>query len=341
MKGKFILHFLLLIVALTLLQSYSTFEKKEPEPYDLKYDSETLGEPDIPKSNPLTVEGVRLGRMLFYDPLLSGNNKMSCSSCHKQELAFTDGKKLAIGTYGDTLDRHTMSLINLAWGTEFFWNGRAKSLESLVVEPITKGIEMGQDTLELIYELESTKHYPSLFQQAFPEDSISIRTVSMAISQFLRSIVSNGVSTDYLMEAGLSNNMSKRFVELNELDSEESMTGLFIRLSKMCNPCHGGPIYGNQLMARNGLQENPMKVPSLMNILNSPPYMHDGRFDNLSSVLLHYDSVYSRLKGLNPTIKGLPEYSTLTEYDLKNAQTFFSLLQDSSLLRNEEYANPF
>jgi len=106
-------------------------DEAKPHVYMLEYDGKVLGNPFLPKENPLIVEGVKLGRFLFYNPFLSSNNEMSCGTCHIQEKSFTDVRKLAIGTYGDILTKNTMSLVNLAWSKQFFWDGREVFLEQL------------------------------------------------------------------------------------------------------------------------------------------------------------------------------------------------------------------
>lgn len=314
----------------------------EPKPYSLKYDREILGEPIIPSNNPLTEEGVKLGRLLFYDPILSANNQMSCGTCHIQSKSFTDGRKLAIGTYGDTLTKNTMSLINLAWGERFFWDGRAQSLEALVRDPITKATEMGQDSIELVLELLGHEHYPKLFSAAFPDKDISMENVSKAVAQFLRTIVSNGF---YLDSEALFKGEGAYQAEqpVNVLvEREESLRGSFIRFAKMCSNCHLGTIYGNELFATNGISEKNelTKVPALVNIFHTAPYMHDGRFSNLKEVLTHYDEHLKDLPKQNLSLAFNP-VNVLIDYDLENADQFFKLFEDPSVLVNPNLSNPF
>ena len=143
----------------------------------------------VPEDNPLTEEGVRLGRRLFYDPRLSGNNTVSCSTCHLQHLAFTDGKVRAVGVSGKPLAFNSMTLANLLWGPQhFFWNGRTDSLEQQALIPIQSPDEMNQDLDELMDELSEDDTYPALFRQAYGR--VSPENTAKAIASFERTLVS-------------------------------------------------------------------------------------------------------------------------------------------------------
>ena len=312
----------------------------EPTPYILQYDSAALGEPFIPKDNPLTEEGVRLGRLLFYDPLLSSNNEMSCGTCHIQSMAFTDGKDLAIGTYGDTLDKNTMSLVNLAWGNRFFWDGRAHSLEELVRDPIINQKEMAQDTIELVQELESHEYYPSLFKLAFPNEELSMNLVSKSIAQFLRTIVSNGVNVDF--DALIMGKYYRDEMTTGKPMRDTTQLGTFFRTASICGTCHGGASYGGNQLANNGLTENGvfMKAPSLVNITKTAPYMHDGRFKTLGEVLKHYRQHIGGFSELNPELP-MNSISTIMDYDIANADNYFLLFDDEKLQTDSLLSDPF
>ena len=133
--------------------SYYSVQADLPTPYTLQYDTAYLPKPNIPSDNPLSVEGIALGRLLFYDSILSINQTQSCASCHNQKHFFTDaGKSVSNGALKIPGDFNTMSLANLAWQTEFFWDGRAKSLEEQVLEPIQKHNEMAQEMRLITYQ---------------------------------------------------------------------------------------------------------------------------------------------------------------------------------------------
>jgi cytochrome c peroxidase len=311
--------------------------ESKTHPYILEYDDENLGTPFLPSHNELTVEGVQLGRLLFYDPLLSSNNEMSCGTCHVQRKAFTDGRKLSIGTYGDTLTKNAMSLVNLAWSNEFFWDGRVTSLEKLVRDPITNPLEMGQDTIALVEELKTHLYYPKLFEEAFPGEVVSMENVSKAIAQFLRTLVSNGLKVDY--NSFSTDNYEDEYKTEAEIAKEKSLRGSFVRFSDMCSPCHSGGIYGNMFMADNAVSDST-KAPSLLNIMHTAPYMHDGRFDRLEQVLQHYQTHLDSLPSLNADME-LNTVNMLTQYDVDHADDIFSLFEDTSILTNPAFSNPF
>ena len=160
-----------------------------------------------PAGNPSTEEGVELGRMLFYDTILSGNQKQSCASCHRQELAFTDGREISIGSQGRKAHRNSLTLVNPGWQDRFFWDGRASSLEELIHFPVTDSLEMNADTLKIEKRLNRDKKYAALFQKAFGKTRITMPLVAKAISQFLRTIVSyrapfDIISRDYVFNGG-------------------------------------------------------------------------------------------------------------------------------------------
>jgi cytochrome c peroxidase len=335
--------YLLAILAIFIM--ISAGEERDPTPLGLKYNPR-FTEPIIPSDNPLTDEGVWLGRLLFYDKMLSGNNSQSCASCHQQQYAFTDHKKVAQGAMGDTVARNTMSLINAAWQHEFFWDGRIKTLEQLMPNPISHPNEMAQDTSELLKEINLHKHYPKLFAAAFPQQPIQMNLVSKALAQFVRTIITKGINLpDSVLPAYTQKGMAPAPEEMSSYLAENSMRGMFFRFSKMCSDCHDKKIYGGVKMGINGLKVNdtlqPMKAPSLINALLTAPYMHDGRFNTLKEVMLHYKENIGTLHTLNPHLVNKPLPNLITDYDVENIERFFALLTDSSMLTNEAYEDPF
>ena len=167
----------------------------EPTPYNMVYPP---GFPvlKIPKDNPLTVEGVALGKKLFYDKLLSADNTIACASCHKQEHAFVDDKKFSLGVNGQVGARNAMPLFNLGWAEtfnptshRFMWDGGNPDLENQVLAPIQNPVEMNQNLKDLEQELRAHPEYPLLFKKAFGTDSITIKYVMYAIAQFERTLI--------------------------------------------------------------------------------------------------------------------------------------------------------
>ncbi|MEZ5174155.1 MAG: cytochrome c peroxidase [Bacteroidia bacterium] len=256
----------------------------------------------IPTENPLTKQGVELGRKLFYDPILSGNNTMSCGTCHVQEFGFTDnGLALSIGIDGIAGTRNSMPVMNLGWDSKFFWDGGAADLESQVIGPIQNPVEMHEDLSNAIAELNAHPEYPALFKQVFGESPITSAHVMKAIAQFERTLISGNSKYDkYLRgEAVLTPQ------ELQGMD-------LFTSFDKGdCSHCHVlGSTFTDFEFKNNGLDSvyadegryritlNPddlgrFKTPSLRNIEVTAPYMHDGRFSTLMEVIQHYNSGFA------------------------------------------------
>jgi cytochrome c peroxidase len=340
LQKPFLIFFTVLLV-LIFSVSFFSIENVAPAPYTLKY-NEAMGKPHIPFNNPLTKEGVWLGRLLFYDTLLSGNNKQSCGTCHIQQYAFTDGRALAIGTYGDTVDRNTMSLVNLAWGIKFFWDGRARSLEELIRFPVTNKKEMAQDTIELVKEIKQHKHYPTLFSHAFPGEEISMNTISKAIAQFLRTLVSQGITLPDSIFNKSEYAHADSIALVQQYSKENSLRGSFTRMAIMCSNCHSGLSYGGATFADNHMQQGiRFKASSLINVMLTAPYTHDGRFTTIAEVLQHYDKHISELHTSNPKLIDQPLPNLINYFDRANFEKLFSFFTDSSFITNPAYANPF
>ncbi|WP_222538415.1 cytochrome-c peroxidase [Pedobacter polysacchareus] len=283
--------------------------KKEAAPEVLNLDGlhevELAGPANFPAvmkqpDNRLTAEGIELGRRLFYDVRLSGNNRISCASCHHQDLAFSDGLALSNqGASGKTLDRHAPVLFNLAWADQgLFWDGGAKNLESQAFGPLTSADEMHQDLYELEAELKAIPDYVSRFQQVF-NSAIKSADVVKALAQFQRTLISGNSRYDQYMRQ-----------EKSTVLNAEELLGMNLVQDK-CGSCHTGTLFTDHNFHNNGLDDhfseanegiyqghfrvsfNPsdlgkFKTPSLRNVVLSAPYMHDGRFRTLEEVLDHY-----------------------------------------------------
>ncbi len=250
--------------------------------------------------NPLTEEGIELGRILFYDARLSGNNRLSCASCHRQELAFSDGLDLSTaGSSGNKLLRHAPALFNLAWSKNgFFWDGGSKNLESQAFGPLTSTDEMHQDLYVLEAELNALPDYRARFRQAFNGEVTSANIVK-ALAQFERTLVSGNSRYDRYRR--------------KENDGQLSPIELSGRtlVADKCQSCHSGELFTDNAFHNNGLDDTfsdaedrifmgrfrvtndpadlgRYKTPSLRNVLLTAPYMHDGRLKTIDQVLDHY-----------------------------------------------------
>ena len=171
----------------------------QPQPYDLNL-PDWLPIPVIPEDNPLTVEGVALGRYLFYDPLLSSDNTMSCFSCHKQEKGFTSGTAFSTGVLGESTHRSSMSLTNLVFYPDrFSWDGRAQSIEEIVSVAVELPVELNESWPNVLEKLRNSERYPPLFRKAFgieSRDEITEELTAKAIGQFVRTLVSGQARFD-------------------------------------------------------------------------------------------------------------------------------------------------
>lgn len=225
----------MLLVCLVIAFSFACL-RSEPTPY-VWHLPPGFPEPPIPLDNPMTVEKVELGRHLFYDKQLSGNGLQSCASCHQQDLAFTDGVAMPVGSTGQVVNRNSMSLVNVAYNRHFTWahNGLA-NLEQQILMPLfnEQPVEMGLTGAQerVLAALASDKQYQALFAKAFPEaNSITMDNVVKALASFVRSIVSFRSAFDRYAYYGDDSALS-----------EQALEGLALFMSERleCRHCHSG-----------------------------------------------------------------------------------------------------
>ena len=333
---------------------------------------------DIPADNPMTVEGVQLGRMLFYDPILSGDSTLSCGGCHRQENAFAEPNQFSEGITKVKGTRNAMPLFNLAFlKAGFFWDGRSTTLEKQILEPVPNPIEMHQDWPRAVSKLQRTANYPDLYKKAFGTDKISSDNTAKAIAQFLRSIVSDKAKIDSFLDN--PNNQSLltpsefRGFQLFVNDPIfDKFTGVRTFAGADCFHCHGAPLFQdiavNTSFRNNGLDSvtdisgfrdagrgrvtgnaadyGKFKVPTLRNVALTAPYMHDGRFKTLEEVIDHYNGGGHPSPTLDKTMPSIKHQAAggrlqLTEQDKKDLIAFLKTLTDYSLITNKAYSNPF
>lgn len=301
----------------------------------------------IPAENPLTVEGVALGKKLFFDPILSGDNTMSCGSCHKQGFAFTDStNQFSTGITKEQGDRNSMALINLAWETPFFWDGGAPTMEDQVLGPISNPLEMHQNLADLIDELNAHPEYPALFKKVFKQDKITSKQLMFAIAQFERTLVSANSRYDkWVRKEGGATLTDK---ELRGLSLYEDET------KGDCFHCHPVKTLFTDFEFRNtGLDsitkdpgryritfrkgdEGKFKTPTLRNIEKTAPYMHDGRFKTLEEVLEFYNTGFHYHENLDKNL-ALAKKGRLTEQDKQDIIAFLKTLTDEEFLTNPKF----
>lgn len=271
----------------------------------------------VPLDNPLTVEGVRLGRYLFYDRRLSGNNHQSCATCHSHSTSFTDGVSTSTGIDGINGTRNAMPLVNLAWQHFFFWDGRSRTLEQQVLEPVRNPVEMHDTWPHVMAKLQEDPAYPPLFEAAFGTPGVDSLLVAKAIAQFLRTLVSGNSPYDRWKrgEGTLSDDALAGYVlfttEAGPVGQVFTLAGTNATVIGQggadCFHCHTEGLFTDGGFHNNALDAVPadsgralvthdprdvgrFKVPTLRNIGLTHPYMHDGRFFSLDQVLEHYNS---------------------------------------------------
>lgn len=332
----------------------------EPTPYQLEIPSHF---PDmiIPEDNPMTEEGVTLGRKLFYEKMLSGDNSMACANCHAPQNAFSDPNQFSEGIDGIQGTRNSMALINLGWDDFYFWDGRAVTLEEQILLPVEDPIEMHATWPEVITKLNASTEYKNLFFKAFGSPGVDKTRAAKAIAQFLRTMISGSSKYDvmYKYENGLTLNASEQAIYSTITPQQWAGYDLFKSLNGAdCFHCHNGPLMQVKKFSNNGLDAtfadlgrgditgNPtdngkFKVPTLRNIAYSAPYMHDGRFATLDEVINHYSSGIM----MSPTIDPLIEFASqggvqLDDYEKGLLKEFLLTLSDESFINNPDFQDP-
>ena len=325
----------------------------------------------IPADNPMSKQGVQLGRMLFYDPILSGDSTQSCSTCHLPLGSFTDNLAVSKGIDGLLGKRSAMSLLNIGFNPNaMFWDGRSPNLEDQALRPVEDPIEMHNTWTKAIDDLKKHQTYPRMFREAFginDKTQITKELAAKAIAQFERILVSSGTSKyDQFMATN----------DPNVLDDEEfdGMVMYFDRGVSLgislpdaeCFHCHGGPLATTNNFFNNGLQEaatladfqdkgqggflgNPsrngfFRAPSLINIALTAPYFHNGSAKNLDEVINHYSMGGKASIGKDPFIHKLgvpPNQTGLTPYQKTALIKFLLCMTDTIAIKNPDIQNPF
>ncbi|MVN78034.1 cytochrome-c peroxidase [Hymenobacter sp. HMF4947] len=320
--------------------------------------------PVIPADNPLTNEGVALGRMLFYEKALSSTGTMACGSCHQQSKAFTDGLAFAVGVDGVANPRGTMSLTNVLWSSQLTWDGAFTTLETQALKPLENSIELHQPLTVGVAKLQATKLYPPLFLAAFGTSTITNELALKALAQFERTLISGSSRYD-------------KYMATRQGFTADEVAGLQLYTTHIspgkvrgaeCFHCHTQPLMSSNYEGKffnNGLDltfadpgrsgvtgvavdKGKFIAPTLRNITLTAPYMHDGRFKTLEEVLDHYsDHVQMASPGLdNNLIEGIndPPFGThmdLTATEKKQVIAFLKTLTDSTFIADKRFSNPF
>jgi cytochrome c peroxidase len=293
--------------------------------------------------NPLTSQKVELGRALFYDPLLSKNNQISCASCHSPFTAFTHvDHDLSHGIDDRIGTRNSPALMNLAWHQSFMWDGSINHLDMQALAPISHPDEMGEKIESVVLKLQRTKNYPALFLKAFGDSIITGQHTLKAISQFMLTLVSSNSKYDSVMRR-----------QAQFTPQQKNGYALF---QKNCAACHAEPLFTNLQFENNGLEVDTtlndygrmritrnksdslkFKVPSLRNIEFSFPYMHDGRLKTIAAVLKHYTNGVKQSSTLSVHLQKPMILSSNNKVDLT---AFLLTLTDKTFLFNSKFGYP-
>lgn len=316
--------------------------------------SNLLLPPAIPSDNPQTIEGIALGRKLFYEPLLSGDGTQACADCHLSENSFTDPDRFSTGITGEIGTRNAMPIYNFAWNFEkkFFWDGRAIGLEDQALGPVENPIEMNNTWPNAVATLQATSNYPELFSQAFGTSTITKELVTKAIAQFERTMISGNSRFDQYL---LGDQNAVTASEINGFN-------VFMNEDKGdCFHCHGSdasPLWTDNIFHNNGLDTSfedvglgevtgdpldngKFKSPSLRNLAYTAPYMHDGRFETLEEVINHYSEGLVYSETIDPLMKNIAEGGAhLTEEDKTDLKAFLLSLSEPGYTTNPDFQNP-
>jgi cytochrome c peroxidase len=291
-----------------------------------------------------------LGKKLFFDTILSGDETQSCATCHDPQKSFTDNDRFSKGIDGNVGTRNAMPLFNLVWNfnERFAWDGKELSLERQALEPVRNPIEMHANWKNIAEKLKNHSEYPILFSQAFGLAIIDSTLITKAISQFERTLISGNSKFDrYLLG------------ETTLTVQEQNGFNVFMDESKGdCFHCHGSdnnPLWTDNAFHNNGLDESftdlglgnvsgdpadngKFKSPSIRNLAFTAPYMHDGRFATLEEVINHYSEGLKASSTIDPLMKKVSQggvgLSTQDKVDLK---AFLLSLSDIEFVNNPKF----
>ncbi|MEN3322713.1 cytochrome c peroxidase [Mariniflexile soesokkakense] len=300
------------------------------------------------ENNPLTEEGFELGKSLFYDGKLSANNAIPCAFCHEQAFAFTHhGHTLSHGVNGGIGFRNATPIQNMAFQKEFMWDGSATHLDFQPIIPLTSELEMGETLSNVVEKLKKDAYYKKQFTKAFDDGEINSSNMLKALSQFMIMMVSSNSKYDkYVRKEG---NVTLSKTELDGMNTFQNK----------CASCHATDLFTDQSYRNNGLSispklndkgrfvvfENPddlykFKVPSLRNVENTFPYMHDGRFTTLEAVLEFYNSGAVDNGNVDPSLlRADNTYGiTLNTYEKESIIAFLKTLTDNEFLNDTRFS---
>jgi cytochrome c peroxidase len=270
-----------------------------------------LGRRTVPDDNPLTALRVDLGRKLFFDTILSADKTVACATCHLPERGFAGGRAKSRGIGGREGDRRAPTLLNRAFGTSFFWDGRASTLEQQALQPIENPVEMGAKVADVVARLKADHDYTKRFRAAF-DDGVTAANLAKALAGFERALVRGDSPVDRFRANG----------DHSALTSTERH-GLWLYESKaLCWKCHSGPNFtdegfhntgvswggtdlGRYQLTNKDADRGRYKTPTLRGAVLRPPYMHDGSLPTLEAVVEFYNRGGRHNPKIDPVVKPL------------------------------------
>lgn len=295
------------------------------------------------KANPLTREGIDLGRRLFYDGRLSKDGNFPCASCHQQFAAFTTyDHNLSHGFNNSLTNRNAPGLFNLAWQREFMQDGGVNHLDVQPLAPLTAVNEMAEEIDSVLGKLRADKTYQTRFAAAFGDTAITTQRMTKALSQFMLTMVSANSKYDKVMRGEASFNLP-----------ENLGYGIF---QQKCITCHPPPLFTDFSYRNIGMGDDPFnsdkgrmkitgrsedslkfRVPTLRNVMVTAPYGHDGRFFSLIEVLEHYRKRVKVMPSTDSLMrKGIP----LSNFEIGQLTAFLYTLTDSAFIADQRFALP-
>ena len=232
----------------------------------------------IPESNPLTMERVALGRRLFFEKRLSRDGSIACATCHDPARGYSDGQPKSVGVANRRGEFRSPRIINRVYGKSFFWDGRAKTLEEQVTQPISNPLEMDLPLPQAVSRLAATWDYPN----------ITLDEMKLALAGYVRTILAGASSYDHYIAGNKT--------ALNET----AKLGLKIfRTKGACISCHVGPNLTDEALHNTGVGKGSFKTPTLREVARQGPYMHDGSVATLEEVIDYYDKGGNKVEGLD------------------------------------------
>lgn len=294
------------------------------------------------ENNAQSTDRFELGRVLFYDPILSSDNTISCASCHAQVHGFADhNSTFSAGVGGATGTRNSPTIVNMAWAKSFMWDGGVNHIEIFSLAPITNPVEMNETMPNVLAKLNASERYTRLFQKAYGTSEITDQLLFRALSQYMMMIISDQSKYDQYRKGTASFTTSEK-------------NGLALFREK-CASCHQEPLFTDNTFRNNGIDEvfdadpgrylitqnqqdkGKFKVPTLRNVALTYPYMHDGRFFTLAQVLDHYASGVKSSASLDPSLSGgIP----MTAAEKADIIAFLKTLTDYPLMQNANLQEP-